>query len=85
MRKRWNMYTSEIMLMIHKPKCENKDITTIGTSSESHLHWNKHFQKNPLYFRIYAYFEADNEKICRLWVIKQQIFINEAQYLMVIV
>ena len=55
-------YTSENMLKIHKPKCENNDITTIRTSSDSHLHWKKHFHKNPIYFRIYADFEADNEK-----------------------
>ena len=56
-------YTSENMLMLHKPKCENNDITTIRTSNESHLNWKKHFHKNPLYFRIYADFEADNEKV----------------------
>ena len=49
------------MLMIHKPKCENYDKTTIRTSSESHLHWKDHFHQNPLYFRIIADFEADNE------------------------
>ena len=48
--------------MLHKPKCENNDITTIRTSKESHFNWKKHFHKNPLYFRIYADFEADNEK-----------------------
>ena len=48
--------------MLHKPKCENNDINTIRTSSDSHLHWKKHFQKNPLYFGIYADFEANNEK-----------------------
>ena len=48
--------------MLHKPKCENNDITTIRTSSESHIYWRKHFHKNPLNFRIYADFEADNEK-----------------------
>ena len=57
-----NSYTSENMLMLHKPKCENNDITTIRTPSNSHLHWKKHFHKNPLFFRIYANFEADNEK-----------------------
>ena len=56
-----NSYTSENMLIKHKPKCENNDITTIKTSNESQLHWKKHFHKNPLYFRIYADFEADNE------------------------
>ena len=50
------------MLKKHKPKCENNDITSIKTSNESYLHWKKHFHKNPLYFRIYADFEADNEK-----------------------
>ena len=54
-------YTSENMLMLHKPKCEN-DITTLRTSNESHIYWKKHFHKNPLYFRLYAGFEADNEK-----------------------
>ena len=61
-RRCLNSYTSENMLKINKPKCENNDITTIRTSSESHLHWKKHFHKNPLYFRIDADFEADNEK-----------------------
>ena len=55
-------FTSENILMLHKPKCENNDNTTTRTSNESHLNWKKHFHKNPLYFRIYADFEADNEK-----------------------
>ena len=50
------------MLIKHKPKCENNDKTNIRTSNESNLHWKKHFHKNPLYFRIFADFEADNEK-----------------------
>ena len=50
------------MLLFNKPKCENNDITTIRTSSESHLHWKKHFYKNPIYFTIYADFETDKEK-----------------------
>ena len=61
-RRCLSSYTSENMLMLHKPKCENNDITTIRTSSEPHLHWKKHFHKNLIYFRIYADFEADNEK-----------------------
>ena len=40
---------------------KKNDKTTIRTSPESHLHWKNHFHKNPLYFRIYADFEADNE------------------------
>ena len=55
-------YTSENMLAKHKEKCEDDNITSIRTSNESHLYWKKHFHKNPLYFRIYADFEADNEK-----------------------
>ena len=61
-RRCLNSYTSENILRIHKPKCQNNDITTIRTSPDSHLHWKNCFHKNPLYFRIYAEFEADNEK-----------------------
>ena len=46
---------------MHKPKRENIDITTIRTSSESHLHWKKHFHNNPLYFRVESDFEAINK------------------------
>ena len=49
------------MLIKHKQKCGDDNITTIKTSSESYLYWKKHFHKNPLYFRIYAVFEGDNE------------------------
>ena len=55
-------YTSENMLIKHKEKCGEDNITTIKTSKESHIHWNKLFHKNPIYFRTYADFEADNEK-----------------------
>ena len=48
--------------MKHKQKCGEDNTTTIKTSNELHLHWKKHFHRNPLYFRIYADFEADNEK-----------------------
>ena len=37
------------MLKLHKPKCETMDITNIGTSPESHLHWIEHFNKNPFF------------------------------------
>ena len=60
-RRGLNSYTSENMLLIHKPKCGNYDITTTRTSSESHLHWKNNFYKTPIFFRIYADFEADNE------------------------
>ena len=61
-RRCLSSYTSENMLMKHKEKCGDDNITTIRTSNESHLQWKKHFHKNPLYFRIYADFEAENEK-----------------------
>ena len=54
--------TSENMLMTYQPKRENNDITTIGSSPESHLHWKDHFHMNALYFRTFGDFEADNEK-----------------------
>ena len=47
--------------MEHKQKYADDNITTIKTSHESHIYWKKHFHKNPLYFMIYADFEADNE------------------------
>ena len=55
-------YTSENMLIKHKQKCGDDNITTIKTSNESYLHWKSHFHNNPLYFRIYADFEADIQK-----------------------
>ena len=61
-RRCLNSYTSENLIKVHKPKWENNDITTIRFSSESHVHWKEDFHKNPLCFRIYADFEADNEK-----------------------
>ena len=61
-RRCLNSYISENMLIKHRPKCENNNITTIKTSNESHLQWRKHFHENSIYFRIYADFEADNEK-----------------------
>ena len=60
-RRCLNSCTSEIMSMILKPKCESYDITTLRTSSESHICWEDHFHKNPICFRIVADFEADYE------------------------
>ena len=47
--------------MKHKLNCEKHAITTIKTSPEPHIYWKKHFHRNPLYFRLYADFEVDNE------------------------
>ena len=61
-RRCLNSYTCENALKSHKEKCGEDNICTIRTSNESHLYWKKHFHKNPLYFRSYADFEADNEE-----------------------
>ena len=60
-RRCLNSYTCENALIKHKEKCGDDSICTIRTSNESHLYWKKYFHKNPLYFRIIADFEADNE------------------------
>ena len=49
------------MLSLPKRKREKNDITTIRTSLESHVFWEKPFHKNLLYFRINADFEVLNE------------------------
>ena len=55
-------YTSDNMINKHKQKCDMRhDITTIKTSKKPCTHWDKHCHKNPVYFRIPADFEADNE------------------------
>ena len=56
-----NSYTCENSLINHKEKCGDDNICTIRASNESHIYWKKNFHKNPLYFRIIADFEADNE------------------------
>ena len=59
-RKCLNSYTTHNMLVKHKKLCgENQKLKT---SPNSHIYWKKYFQKNKLYFRIYADFEADNKK-----------------------
>ena len=60
-RQRSNSYTNENTLRNHKENCGDDNICIIRISSESHIQWKKHFHKNPLYFRIFAGFEADNE------------------------
>ena len=61
-RRCLNSYTCETALINHKEKCGDDNICTIRASNESHLYWKKHFHKKPLYFRLYADFECDNEK-----------------------
>ena len=59
-RKCLNSYTTHNMLIKHRNLCGQNQI--LKTSSNSHIYWKKYFQKNKLYFRIYADFEADNKK-----------------------
>ena len=56
-----NSHTIEDMINTQKQLCDLKGITSIRTSIESHLLWKNPFHKNPIYFRIYADFETDNE------------------------
>ena len=56
-----NSYTNENALTNHKGKCVDDNKCINRKSSDSHLYWKKHFHKNPIYFRIIADFEADNE------------------------
>ena len=60
-RRCLNSFTNENALINHEEKCGDDNICTIRTSSDSHLYWKKLFHTNPLYFRIIADFEADNE------------------------
>ena len=50
-----------MLLKNRKQNGGEDNICTIRILSESHIQTNKHFHKNPLYFRIYADFEDDNE------------------------
>ena len=42
-------------------KCGQQEKTSIKSSNECHLYWKKDFNKNPIYYRFIAVFEADNE------------------------
>ena len=60
-RRCFSSYANQNFLKKHKQRSEQQEITSIRTSNESHLYWEKHFQKNPSFFRIIADFEADSE------------------------
>ena len=57
----------------------------IRTSIESHVYWKKHFHKNPLYFRIFADFQAYNEIDNFSLGIKQLKFLNQKLYVKVFI
>ena len=47
--------------MSQKTKSGEDDICSIRRSPDSHIYWKNHFHRNPLYFRTYADFVANNE------------------------
>ena len=51
-------YSNEKVLENINLNVNQQEITSIRTSNESHIYWKKYFHKIPLYFRIYADFEA---------------------------
>ena len=80
-----NSFTSENMLIIHKPKRKKIHITIMKSSSKSHVCWKNHFHKNDFCFRIYADFEVDKEKYISGIGKRTLIFINQIQFSMDIV
>ena len=60
-RRCLSSYSNQKVLNKHKFKCQQQEITSIRTSNESHIYWKKYFHKLPLYFKIYADFECNNE------------------------
>ena len=71
--------------MLHKLKYGEEVICCNRTSSESYLLWKKHFDKNPLFFKIYADFEAEIEIDISSIGNKQLKSSNKIHYLKVIV
>ena len=56
-------YTVESKLITHEKLCANKDKSVYIPAKESHVIWNKYYQKMPIYSIIIADFEARNEPI----------------------
>ena len=56
-------FEHEHVLMKHKDRCEQQDFTAIKLPLDKQLNWKKHYQKIPLYFRIYADFECNNSPV----------------------
>ena len=56
-------YSVQSELITHKILCGNKNKSVYIPSKESHVKWNKYYQKMPIYSIIIADFEARNEPI----------------------
>ena len=55
------IYSSQSVLLKHKQRYNQQEITSIKASKESRLYWKNPTQKNPLFFRRHADFTAGNE------------------------
>ena len=62
-RRCLSCFEHEHVLMKHKDRCEQQDFTAIKLPLDKQLNWKKHYQKIPLYFRIYADFECNNSPV----------------------
>ena len=60
-RRCLSCFKVENVLENHIERCNQQEITFINVSKESHLKWDKHFHKVPIYFRIYGDFECNNK------------------------
>ena len=56
-------YSVQSELSTHKKLCGNKNKSVYIPSKETHIKWNKYYQKMPIYSIIIADFEARNEPI----------------------
>ena len=56
-------YSVQSELITHKKLCGNKNKSVYIPSKETHVRWNKYYQKMPIYSIIIADFEARNEPI----------------------
>ena len=56
-------YSVQSELITHKKLCGNKNKSVYIPSKETHVKWNKYYQKMPIYSIIFADFEARNEPI----------------------
>ena len=56
-------YSVQSELITHKKSCGNKNKSVYIPSKETHVKWNKYYQKMPIYSIIFADFEARNEPI----------------------
>ena len=56
-------YSVQSELITHKILCGNKNKSVYIPSKETHVKWNKYYQKMPIYSIIIADFEARNEPI----------------------